>query len=113
MLRALPRDVGLIRMGYDDVPPRISVRDMREGEEAARKIFSQKKFNWAYEREWRVLGPVGKVQICEKDIVRSIYLGSRINYRNRQQIVRVFKKSDIRIYYMNVMGYTHDWVRID
>jgi hypothetical protein len=111
LLRALPSEVDLIRMGYDDVPPRISARDMRQAEEAARKIFSQKKFNWAYEREWRVLGPVGKVKICEKDVVRSIYLGSRINYRHRQRIARVFKKSGVRIYYMNVIGYTHDWVR--
>jgi Protein of unknown function (DUF2971) len=111
LLRALPSDVGLIRMGYDDVPPRISTKDMREGEDAARKIFSQKKFNWAYEREWRVLGPVGKVEMCEKDVVRSIYLGSRINNRHKQLIVRACRRSGVRIYHMNVLGYTHDWVR--
>jgi Protein of unknown function (DUF2971) len=113
LLRALPSDVNLIRMGYDDVPPRISARDMREMKETARRIFSQKKFNWTYEREWRILGPVGKIPICEKDVVRSLYLGSRISSAHRQQILRVFRKSDIRIYYMNVIGYTHDWNRID
>lgn len=105
LLSSLPDNVDLVRMGYDDVPPRITSKDASEMEDAARKIFSQKKFNWAYEREWRVLGPAGKVKIRRKDIVRSIYLGSRITDEHKKRILRAFEKFRIRIYEMKVDGY--------
>jgi hypothetical protein len=105
LLEALPDDVNLVRMGYDDVPPRVSGKDTREMQAAARKILSQKKYNWSYEREWRVLGPVGKVQINSPDVVRSIYLGSRIQEEHRTAVLKAFENSNADIYEMDVDGY--------
>jgi hypothetical protein len=109
LLDALPDDVTLVRMGYDDIPPRVSGRDTKEMEEAARKILSQKKYNWSYEREWRILGAVGKVEIGSKVVVKSIYLGSRIKPQHRDAILKALDSSEVDIYEMNVDGYKHAW----
>lgn len=42
LLHGLPDDADLVRMAYDDLPPRITSRDSNNPENAARKIFSQK-----------------------------------------------------------------------
>jgi len=109
LLSALPDTVDLIRMGYDDVPPRISGQDATSTDAAARKILSQKKFNWAYEREWRILGPLGQVSVNSSDVVKSIYLGSRINGLDRYSILEAFEKSAVDILEMDVDGYKHEW----
>jgi hypothetical protein len=113
LLHSLPDDADLVRMAYDDLPPRITSRDLNYPENAARKIFSQKKFSWAYEREWRILAPAGEVRISGKDVVQSIYIGSRVSDTNKEKIVRTFKGSVIRLYEMNVKKYEHDWKRIN
>lgn len=112
LLDSLPCDVSLVHLGYGDAPPRVTAVDTRAANFAARKILSQKKFNWAYEREWRVLATVGKLLIGSGDVVRSIYLGSRIARSNKQVILTAFRRSPIRIYEMDVIGYEHEWKRI-
>jgi len=109
LLGALPDRVELVRMGYDDLPPRISMQEVDGRHAGARKIFSQKKYNWAYEREWRVLGSVGKVEIESTQVVRSIYLGSRIRYEHRSAILEALKNSAVAIYEMQIDGYAHVW----
>ena len=108
-LDALPDNVDLVRMGYDDSPPRVSGNDWRARDEGARKIFSQKKYNWAYEREWRVLGSIGKVTFNSKEVVRSVYLGSRIDPDSQNKILRALAGSEVDIYEMDIDGYRHDW----
>lgn len=112
LLAGLPGNVSLARMGYDDIPPRISSNDARDDNAAARKIFSQKKFNWAYEREWRVLGPVGKAPIDPGDVIRSIFLGSRIADTNKKTILRALRNTEISVYEMHVEGYKQNWTAI-
>src|SRR5262249_19745442 len=109
LLHALPSNVDLVHLGYGDMPPRIRARDAKEMQEAARKMFSQKKFNWAYEREWRALGPIGKVKLNGQNVVRSIYLGSRISDAHKKHILRALRTSRVRIYEMNVKRYAHKW----
>src|SRR5262249_45171 len=46
----LPNNAHLIRLGYDDQPPRLSSEPNLDT--AALELLSQKKSNWAYEREW-------------------------------------------------------------
>jgi hypothetical protein len=111
LLRALPSEVNLVHMAYGDVPPRITSKDV-SSDEAAQIILSQKKFNWAYEREWRILARVGRLHIDQKDVVRNIYLGSRISDSDRKVIVHSFEHTDIGIHVMGVSGYNHLWERI-
>ena len=74
----LSSKLSFVRLGYDESPPRLSKSDVAEEDEAVRKIFAHKKYNWAYEREWRLLGPIGMVEIKRSDCIRTVYLGSRI-----------------------------------
>ena len=76
---------------------------------AIRKISSQKKFNWAYEREWRLLSLVGATTISEKTAVKRIYLGTRITDNHRSELREALAGSHIEIYEMRVngYGYTH------
>ncbi|TYO62143.1 DUF2971 domain-containing protein [Bradyrhizobium hipponense] len=54
LVASLPRETRLVRVAYDDKPAFVSVADMDNIPSAIRKVLSQKKFNWAYEREWRL-----------------------------------------------------------
>jgi hypothetical protein len=112
LLDALPSRVSLVHMAYGDSPPRVTSKDIGNDDSGARKILSQKKFNWAYEREWRVLGSVGKLPINSDDVVRSIYLGSRIEEIQKKAILKTFRGSEIDIYEMDVSGYEHKWNRV-
>jgi hypothetical protein len=58
--------------------------------------------------------PIRKVAIVsDKDVVHSIYLGSRIAEMHKRRIVTALRSSEIRIYEMDVNDdYTHKWQRI-
>src|SRR5262245_8766235 len=75
LVDGLPGNASLIRLGYDDNPPLISSGVGKNVEAAARIILSQKKYNWAYEREWRVLAPKGRVCLERENPVKAVYLG--------------------------------------
>jgi Protein of unknown function (DUF2971) len=110
LLHALPSRVRLAKLGYGDEPPRVSGRDVANKLAAARKIFSQKKYNWAYEREWRVLGQPGVVPLnASRECVRSVRLGARINPGNRATILKAMKGLEIDVYQQTVDGYVHGW----
>jgi hypothetical protein len=83
LVDGLPNYVNLVRLSYVDTPPLIYPPDVRNAGKAAIKILSQKKYNWAYEREWRVLGPVGPVELGIQQAVTAIYFGSRVDLRGR------------------------------
>jgi hypothetical protein len=113
MFNQLPPNCSLARIGYVDKPTRISAAFDRSFDEAALRILSQKKSSWAYEREWRVLGPVGRVEMTGLDpVVRAIYLGARISPQHKQRILKAFASSDVDIWSMTIDGYDHDWERI-
>lgn len=111
LLTALPNGSRLVRMGYADQLPRISGNDVKDHLAAARKIFSQKKYNWNYEREWRVLGSVGQMNLSSK-CIRGIYLGIRIKPSHKKTILKTFDGADVDIWEMSVDGYDHEWTRI-
>lgn len=109
LVDGLPHHVSLIRLAYGDDPPRISTDDVRNTELAARKILSQKKYNWAYEREWRVLGPKGKVEIGAETAVTDLYFGARVNAQHRHQILQKIQGTGIKAHTMQVDEYDHTW----
>jgi len=105
----LSDDVSLVRLGYGDAPPLVSSSEAQYADRAARKILSQKKLNWSYEREWRVLGPVGKVPIGGSLAVTDVYFGSRVSLQHRQKFLTKIQGTKIRAYSMEVDMYDHDW----
>lgn len=111
----LPAHCTLAHVGYVNEPVQFGVGDKADLREAALHILSQKKSSWAYEREWRVLGPVGRVDILRAPrsrVVRSIYLGSRIERDQKEKIIAEFAGSGIRIRSMKISGYEHSWSRV-
>jgi len=110
LVDGLPGNASLIRLGYDDNPPLISSGVGKNVEAAARIILSQKKYNWAYEREWRVLAPKGRVCLERENPVKAVYLGSRISNEHRKQIVSALHGTGIEIYAMEIDGYAHAWL---
>jgi hypothetical protein len=108
----LPNGVHLVRVGYSDSPPLISAVEAKSLAAATRKIFSQKKVGWQYEREWRILAKKGKVRLKENDSIRSVYLGTRIDPSHRFRIVRTLLPLNIPIYAMEVRQYEHVPTRI-
>jgi hypothetical protein len=86
---------------------------VRDANSAAFRILSQKKHNWEYEREWRVLGPVGEVPISGVQAVKRIFLGSRVSPSHRKQILEKIQGTSIKAYMMEVDGYEHTWEEID
>jgi Protein of unknown function (DUF2971) len=113
MFNQLPPNCTLARIGYVNQPTRISTAFDRSFDEAALRILSQKKSSWAYEREWRVLGPVGRIDMTGLDsVVRGVYLGARIAPVQKQRILNAFDGSNVDVWSMTIEGYDHDWTRI-
>jgi hypothetical protein len=113
LLSGLPTEFHLVRLAYGGRPPSISAADAQNPDMAARKMLSHKKLNWAYEREWRVLGEQGRVEIDSRRPVRELRLGSRIADRHKRSILNKLKDTKIRIYGMTISGYEHNWERLN
>lgn len=107
LIDGLPNNVKLVRLAYVDEPPLIYPSHVKNADNAAMRILSQKKYNWAYEREWRVLGPVGPISLRGVQAVRSIYFGSRVDLKQRRQILLKLEGIGIKAYMMEVEGYHH------
>ena len=112
LMNALPDDARMVRLGYGDEPPSIS--RMESSERTAVRILSQKKSNWSYEREWRVLTTtLGRTQLYSRNCVTNVYLGSRISRSDKREIVKRLSKHSIKIFETVVKGYKHQWRKID
>lgn len=109
LLNGLPREALLVRVAYDEAPPLITPDDVANSRTAACKILSQKRYNWAYEREWRVLANPERVTTGNREVIEGIYLGSRISGEDRHAITSRFQSSDIQISQMRIRQYSHEW----
>ncbi len=105
----LSNKVSLLRLNYVDKPPVLDVRDAANADDAAELILSQKKYNWAYEREWRILGPLGRVSFGYTQAVECIFFGSRVDPSHRDKILDKIKDTGIAAYLMSVDDYKHSW----
>src|SRR5262245_33139497 len=113
--KALPGGSRLVRLAYLDKPPRLSTKDLDQLGTATRRILSQKQYNWAYEREWRVLAPgTGPISYAPAQPLRNIYLGSRIPDAQKELLLDAVRHlHDISIYQMNLDGYVPEWDKMD
>lgn len=108
----LPPAVRMARVGYADAPVRLSKHDKTSIYAAAHKILSQKKYNWAYEREWRLLGEYpGQLQY-QGDVVTDVYFGSRIAQDRKNEIIHGMAGRAIKFHQMKVAGYRHTWSKM-
>jgi hypothetical protein len=112
LIDGLSEDVHLVRLGYGNAPPDITISDTYAGRLAAIKILSHKKSSWGYEREWRLLGPRGRLEIGGERCVAELYLGSRIARPHKKKILAAFSPISIPIFEMNITDYSHQWSEV-
>jgi hypothetical protein len=105
LLLSLPDAATLVRVGYDDKPAFVSVADLNDRPQAIKKVLSQKKFNWAYEREWRLLSVPDMVRISDTKAVKRIYLGTRISTYHKTKLIEMLSSTEIQVFEMRVRGY--------
>ena len=105
--------VSLVRLAYLDEPPLIFPSHARNADNAAVRILSQKKYDWAYEREWRILGTVGAVSLGNSKAIKAIRLGSRIDPDHRRMILDAIRGTNIEVYAMTIDGYAHEWEDVE
>jgi hypothetical protein len=108
----LPDSARLVRVAYAEAPIYLSKHDKDDVIKAAQKILSQKKYNWAYEREWRVLGDHPGQLPCADDVVTDVYIGSRISQDHKSCILSGMGGRNVNFYQMTVSGYRHSWSKI-
>ena len=108
----LPASARLVRVAYAETPIYLSKYDKDDVVKAAQKILSQKKYNWAYEREWRVIGDHPGQLPCQGDVVVDVHFGSRIPQDRKDRIIHGMSARNISFYQMNVSGYRHSWSKI-
>jgi Protein of unknown function (DUF2971) len=112
LLAGLSPSARLAKIAYADSPLRLSKRDKLDDiYAAAQKILSHKKYNWAYEREWRVLADYVGQQPFTGDVVTDVYFGSLTTLANKQLIKNAFAGRSVRFYAMKVTGYRHRWMK--
>lgn len=108
----LPDSARLVRVSYADTPIYVSKHDKDDLVTAAQKILSQKRYNWAYEREWRVLGDQPGRLFCDGDTVTDIYFGSRILPEKQNKLLSALSGRSFKFRQMKVTGYNLSWGRL-
>jgi hypothetical protein len=115
LMRGLDDAARLVRVAYVEEIPRLSSSEAKNIDGAIGIILSHKKMSWYYEREWRVLGNIGKKFItCDNKerLTTRIYLGSRFNEQFKDKLKTEAQHLDISVYQMTVSGYSHRWAKL-
>ncbi|WP_244915091.1 DUF2971 domain-containing protein [Rhizobium sullae] len=105
LLKALPSDVDLVRMAYNEAPPVIlgngaSIRDK------AKLTLATKTVRWMSEREWRLIIPEnGRAEYRDVKCVYRVYLGSRVSPEAEEKICTEMKALKIPVVKMQVDKY--------
>jgi hypothetical protein len=113
LLVGLPRNASLVRMAYVDEIPEVTHDEAKNFDEAAVYILSQKKSNWAYEREWRVLADKEEVTVGRTQPITGLYFGLRTPNEHRQRILSRIQGTGIKAYKMDVNGYEQSFSPIN
>lgn len=112
LIKGLPPNAHVVKVSYGNTPPPVGIHNVRSANEAGIRILSHKKANWIYEREWRVLGTQGRINLLEPRCVREVFFGSRILPQHSLKLRQNLDNLPIQISEMKVSGYTHSWTRI-
>ena len=84
----------LIEVKYDDIPLTVnsdllSVFEGKHGIKDAKDIFSVKHSDWAYEKEWRVVGGKNGIEKLPADSMKSVYFGVKSTKKYREEVLEV------------------------
>jgi hypothetical protein len=113
LLMGLPDNSHLVRVAYGTKPPDITTADGANAKKAASKVLSHKKASWLYEREWRVLGPIHRVNLNSKKCLREVRLGMNVNPDHKAKLLNELRGVPVRIEQMEkVSDYYHKWYSV-
>jgi hypothetical protein len=112
LLKGLPNGTVLVRLAYLDQPPRLSTSHVNDLAGTARRILSQKQYNWSYEREWRVLAGIGELNYGKHQALREIYFGTRMPKDARELFISIVRGTNIQVYDMELSGYKPGWQKV-
>jgi len=96
-----------VRMNYSEQAPTFETTSFRP-DQMARVALSTKNHRWMTEREWRLFSPSrGRVTYREASAVGTIYVGSRVSPRTRNQILEILRHSrpGLPIFKMSIDSY--------
>ena len=105
LLDNLGANVSFVRMYYNELVPTVH-RTHDEPSHLAKMILSYKNYRWLYEREWRMFAPLGKAHYNERDCVTRVYLGSRIDPKKRDRVLKEMQKIKIETHEMAIDKYS-------
>lgn len=111
LLSHLEDGVEFVRMYYDEKVP--TVRHNSEPPLlVAKKILSCKNYRWLYEREWRMFAPLGRVPYDSRSCVTHVYLGSRMEQEQRNEVARSLEGLQITVSDMTIKKYSISFIEI-
>lgn len=106
LLSGLNEGHTMARVVYGDRPHYLNLRSMRKADDRARSILSTKNLNWSYEREWRLFSPHPGRADHGPGVVPTVYLGMRMDSKDRQRIKERLSGVAIRVRRTVVDGYS-------
>ena len=113
LIDGLPSTAHLVRVAYGTKPPDINADDGAHPNKAAIKVLSHKKASWLYEREWRVLGPIHRVEVKSKACLREVRLGMNMKPEHKNKLLADLRGHAVRIDEMErVSDYSHKWIKV-
>jgi hypothetical protein len=108
---ALPFGHGLARMGYNEIPPLLSLTT-KDLNERARAVLCAKTLRWSHEREWRLFAPArGPAEYGSVKCVTAVYLGARMDEHTKARLLNVLEQRGIPAHIMDVESYTLKFLR--
>lgn len=105
LLNNLGSDATFVRMFYNEQEPTVRLTK-KPTLELAKMVLSYKNYRWLYEREWRMLAPLGEAHYKNVNCVTHVYLGSRIADDDKHEIKRRLSRLHIRTSQMIIKKYS-------
>ena len=105
LLKNLGSDTTFVRMFYNEAEPTVRLTK-KPTLELAKMVLSYKNYRWLYEREWRMLGPLGEAHYRNAACITRVYLGSRIADHDRLEIKRRLNRLQIKTSQMVIKKYS-------
>lgn len=105
LISGLSSDIDIVKMNYSEEPP-VLLRNSETPEVRAKLSLSYKTLRWSQEREWRIFAPKqGKQKYGKTSTVSAVYIGARIEEKDRKQIIRRMRAIKIPVYKMRIDSY--------
>jgi len=105
LISGLAGDIDIVKMNYSEDPP-VLLRNSETPEKRAKLALSYKTLRWSQEREWRVFAlNQGPQRYKNISAVSSVYIGARVDRREKESIVRRMSEARIPVYEMRIDSY--------